>query len=388
LLLRKGQPDPSTVVVVHQEVYADLRRASVARLPGGTAGALLGNVQSMGGQNWYTVREAAALDLQFTENGLTPEPRSLERLLSRVEDDGWRDFAIIGMFYADPEIGLFPARLDIGEIHRQLTPDASLLLLMNPSIDQGAFCLWRDGTMLPVGGFYEALAGESNSIIPWTGDWAQMLIGAAGTLRRSPDGVRGRSGRAEAQDGGARPTEAKRETRFDMKESARPKVQPDEVESEEAYPEPPPLEEVMASEAVDRITELARRLEVEGNLTAAVLLYRQAISLAPIIGDVALELRLRSTLHRLEEQLTLVEQDIAQARSVAWAEARERAAKESSRKGEPTQANGRDRHFGDGAIDIAERQEEGEGEMVVIDGEGGLGVELVGDLFAREPRVE
>jgi hypothetical protein len=74
LLLRKGQPDPSTVVVMHQEVYADLRRASVARLPGGTAGALLGNVQSMGGQSWYTVHEAAPLDLEFTERGLGPEP--------------------------------------------------------------------------------------------------------------------------------------------------------------------------------------------------------------------------------------------------------------------------------------------------------------------------
>jgi len=83
----------------------------------------------------------------------------------------------------------------------------------------------------------------------------------------------------------------------------------------------------MASEAIDRITKLAERLEVEGNLAGAVLLYRQAISLTPIVGDLVQELRLRSILHRLEEQVALLDQDITGATTVAWAQAKERAAK-------------------------------------------------------------
>ena len=122
-------------------------------------------------------------------------------------------------------------------------------------------------------------------------------------------------------------SEAEREARFDMKATARPEARQEPPGSEEAYPEPVPLEEDMAAEAVERITGLARRLEASGNLTGAVLLFRQALSLAPIIGDIALELRLRSTLHRLEEKVMLLEQDITQAATSAWAEARERAAK-------------------------------------------------------------
>jgi hypothetical protein len=361
LLLRKGQPDPSTVVVVYQEVYADLRQASIARLPGGTAGALLGNVQAMGSQNWYTVRDAAALELEFTENGLAPEPGSFGRLLERMEGEHWQDMSVIGMFYADPEIGLFPARLDIGEIHRQLTPDASLLLLMNPSIDQGAFCLWREGMMLPVGGFYEALPEQSTSIIPWTGDWASMLIGAAGTLKRGPDTLRGRAGRTGQPEDGTRtgrPADepAEDRERFDMRWSAPPESRVDLDEREEAT-EPAELpEESMASEAVERITLLARRLEGEGNLTGAVLLYRQALSLAPIIGDIALELRLRSTLHRLEEHVMLLEQDITAAATAAWADARERAdraqAAERAEKKAAAQASARQRTAVDELFDI------------------------------------
>ncbi|HET9492961.1 MAG TPA: hypothetical protein VFR15_01890, partial [Chloroflexia bacterium] len=356
LLLRKGQPDPSTVVVLHQEVYADLRRAAVARLPGGTAGALLGNVQTMGVQRWYTVREAAPLDLQFTSSGLTPERTSLERLRERMEGEGWRDLAVIGMFYADPEIGLFPARLDIGEIHRQLTPEASLLLLMNPSIDQGAFCLWREGTVLPVGGFYEALPEESTSIIPWTGDWGALLVGAAGTLRggRTVEGRAGRAGRQEAQPGApaAGPAGRNGSARFTMRASARPEPAPTDLEEDEAQPEPP--EENMASEAVERIMTLARRLEGEGNLTGAVLLYRQALSLAPIVADIALELRLRSTLNRLEEQVSLLEQDLTDERTAAWAEARERAeqAEEKAAARETSQAKGRQRTAVDELFDL------------------------------------
>jgi hypothetical protein len=360
LLLRKGQPDPSTVVVMHQEVYADLRRAAVARLPGGTAGALLGNVQALGTQQWYTVREAAPLDLEFTENGLSPERGSLERLRDRVESEPWQDLSVIGMFYADPEIGLFPARMDIGEIHRQITPDASLVLLMNPSIDQGAFCLWREGLMLPVGGFYEALPEQSTSLIPWTGDWATMIIGAAGSLRRGDDRVRGRAGRAERTD---QPPDRTASTesepvdalRFKMRESARPANGHESAASVENDAAPPP-EESMAADAIERITVLARKLEAESNLTGAVLLYRQALSLAPIIGDIALELRLRSTLNRLEEQAKLLEQDITQKASAAWAEARARAEQSESegrgKAGAASQTAGRQRTAVDELFDL------------------------------------
>jgi tetratricopeptide (TPR) repeat protein len=365
LLLRKGQPDPSTVVVLHQEVYAELRQAAVARLPGGTAGALLGSVQAMGGQNWYNVREAATLDLQFTESGLTPDRVSLDRLRERMEGEPWHELSVIGMFYADPEIGLFPARLDIGEIHRQLTPDAGLLLLMNPSIDQGAFCLWREGMMLPVGGFYEALPEQSTSIIPWTGDWATMLIGAAGTLRRGTGPVEGRTERASRHD--APPDGAAQESaanngsgHFTMRSTARPEREPTEPELREEEPEPETApeqpEENMASEAVGRIMTLARRLESEGNLTGAVLLYRQALSLSPIIGDIALELRLRSTLSRLEEQVSLLEQDITEAATAAWAEARERAEREdeqaAAREKSASQQAGRQRTAVDELFDL------------------------------------
>jgi hypothetical protein len=87
-----------------------------------------------------------------------------------------------------------------------------------------------------------------------------------------------------------------------------------------------------------------------------VLLYRQALSLAPIIGDIALELRLRSTLNRLEEQVTLLEQDITEAATTAWAEARERAAQaqqaERAQRDSASQTAGRQRTAVDELFDM------------------------------------
>lgn len=187
---------------MHSKAYAKLMQSCRSRLPAQTVGALLGHVSHLGDEMWITAKEPVPMSSVTTEGGLAPDNGEWERLKLRTgaDDEGSH---IIGLFYADSDIGRFPPRLDIAHTHKLLDSTADLLLLVNPSLDQGAFCVWRDGGYKAVGGYYEALPDHAPSVIPWTEDWENALQGAQKWLEAAAHAapqraaVTGRSGRVQ-----------------------------------------------------------------------------------------------------------------------------------------------------------------------------------------------
>jgi hypothetical protein len=165
-------------------------------LPAETIGILIGATHVLdegdAGQNALAVLEPVPMGLENTEEGLVLSKASCDILVTRLKEVaaerlGRVETRIIGWFYADPGLGIFPPRRDLEQLRQVLAPEAELFLLFNPPASQGAFYLMRDGAWYPAGGLYEATAIDDGahalSIIPWTGQikGVGQLLSSLGT---------------------------------------------------------------------------------------------------------------------------------------------------------------------------------------------------------------
>ncbi|HKP54423.1 MAG TPA: LysM peptidoglycan-binding domain-containing protein [Chloroflexia bacterium] len=171
-------------IVLRSQAYRRLLEATRSRLPSETVGALVGTFQDRGGRVEVLITGAVPISLVSSGLGVAPNEEEWAELRGQIASEASElaglDERIVGWFYADPGIGIFPPRIDVAEAHAALAPEARLFLLVNPANDCGAFYNWRDGDFAPIGGFYEALeAGGEEAIIPWDG----KVPGAAAWLR-------------------------------------------------------------------------------------------------------------------------------------------------------------------------------------------------------------
>jgi|GEM_PF-4906628 len=177
LFVPRGEPESADEphIVLRSQDYSTLIEETRARLPSETTGALVGTLQGRGGRAEVLITGAVYVGLVSSGLGVAPSEEEWAELKVRLASEGLGSAEggerIVGWFYADPGIGIFPPRIDAAAVHAALAPEAVIFLLVNPSSDRGAFYTWRDGAFVPVGGFYEALDGEEDGeIIPWDGE--------------------------------------------------------------------------------------------------------------------------------------------------------------------------------------------------------------------------
>lgn len=164
-LARKGNPRLLTVVL-HPRVFSSVTRISRARMPAATFGALVGKVTRSGAMPQVAVVEAVPMEIALA----AARNRSWQSLKERLGSEG-AGLELVGWFYADPGIGVFPPQVDAAEIHRALSPEARVLLLANPSTEAGGFYVLKRGKFEPVGGFYEAMTLQKPAPdITWNGE--------------------------------------------------------------------------------------------------------------------------------------------------------------------------------------------------------------------------
>jgi hypothetical protein len=174
LPVAKGHPMGS--IALRSQAYLEMLNLARGQLPWDAFGALLGwTVETDGGRlRWAIVEHVEPAKVVWVGAQVLPDARAWEELRRRLaktnaEDQG-DNLRIMGWFYADPAIGIFPPRINPTIFGRVLAADGNLLLLMNPTADQGGFYIQIEGQFASVGGFYEALADESEqAVIPWNG---------------------------------------------------------------------------------------------------------------------------------------------------------------------------------------------------------------------------
>jgi LysM repeat protein len=189
LLAQKGRP--TTALAMFPAAYQALMTAALAQVPAESFGALIGTPTesskikgaSKTGDVWKVIEEIEPVTLLPTTPGLAPDMEQWAALVKRLAGD--KDKAgksILGWFYTDPAIGIFKPRADIMGIADALEAAGSLLLVVNPIADQGAFYVRQDGLFVPTGGFHEVLAKQgAPHAIPWSGE----VQGAQGWLEGS-----------------------------------------------------------------------------------------------------------------------------------------------------------------------------------------------------------
>lgn len=191
LLVPRGTPgrkyEPG--VAFQTAAYTRLMESIRARLPAETAGALIGTTGDgdAGGDVQIHITSVVPLSLVSARSGVVPSQVEWADLKARLAVQGAEGGAdaerIVGWFYADPGIGIFPRRIDLAAAHAALAPDAEMFLLVNPASDRGAFYTWRGGDFVRIDGFYEALDETgAKAAIPWDGE-----VPGAAEWMRGPD---------------------------------------------------------------------------------------------------------------------------------------------------------------------------------------------------------
>lgn len=192
-------------IAIGSETYIALKSLARTKTRREGFGALVGTVQHWGqrgaGYDLTTITRIVPMRLVTEGLDLVPDPEQWAALDSKLDEaepaspiseqaagaailDG--PFAghaesIVGWFYSDPGVTLFPPRVNIAQARAMLAPYTTLLLLVNPATDEGAFYTFveandghnddSEGRFTPTGGFYEVLASPDDMpVIAWNGE--------------------------------------------------------------------------------------------------------------------------------------------------------------------------------------------------------------------------
>lgn len=168
-------------VVFHNHAYTTLMDKARAAMPRETVGLLTGSVQhEPTGQALITVMEAQPLGLGTTGDRLVPGPHIIDEARQQIAGHD-AQLEVVGWFYADPGIGTFQPRLSIEDMQSALPSKATLLLLVNPFTDQGAFYSWNGLQFIPTEASCKAVPDKSLArVMTWGGQvhGANVWLGA------------------------------------------------------------------------------------------------------------------------------------------------------------------------------------------------------------------
>ena len=190
VLVANGRPGIGVRVILPEQVYRQLLHDARANVPASTVGALIGEAQRGDAQDRIVVTEVLPLArVPDQATRLVQGKAEWDKLKARFADDS--PARLVGWFYADPGLAIFPPRLDLAATHQELAPAGGLLLVVNPSTfaGDGACYLWRDGRFIAAGGFAEDRSDPAApAIVAWNGEGA-----SAASLGPSPPAAAGES---------------------------------------------------------------------------------------------------------------------------------------------------------------------------------------------------
>ncbi|HEX9988555.1 MAG TPA: LysM peptidoglycan-binding domain-containing protein [Chloroflexia bacterium] len=173
LLVPNDKPTPD--IAFSAEAFSRLMDVCRARMPAETVGALVGISVVAEGRQRVTISDVEAMEFVPAVQGILTLKQQWETLAAKV-GAGQDNLCIVGWFYADPGMGVFPPRVNILSARQTLALDDSLLLLVNPLANQGAFYAWVDSTYVHVSGFTEVSDGVD---APVTTGWDPGIKGAS-----------------------------------------------------------------------------------------------------------------------------------------------------------------------------------------------------------------
>jgi hypothetical protein len=137
-------------------------------MPGEVVGALFGDIGRSEERATVTLRGLKPIDIVDLGSRIVPNRVQWEMLREGSSDGSTGE--LVGWFYTDPGIGLFPPRLDVSRTHGDLHLPFELFLIANPVNNEGAFFVWDGDVLVPVDGFSEAsVEGESFPPVRWSG---------------------------------------------------------------------------------------------------------------------------------------------------------------------------------------------------------------------------
>jgi hypothetical protein len=167
-LARKGRPKSAVRIIMYPQAYAGLMELVRGGMPVETAGLLVGTLQEQGGYTWLWVRSVEPLSVGYEGLHLGFDPARVASVRDAIAAGS--SPRPVGWFYSDPGLGVFAPRLNLREVHQAFGPGLPVMLVVNPSTEQGVFLAWRGEDFVPAGGYYEALPHEgAEPTIPWGG---------------------------------------------------------------------------------------------------------------------------------------------------------------------------------------------------------------------------
>lgn len=159
-------------VAIHSEAYSALIDAARARMPAETVGALVGSVLYIKNKALVTINRIAPIERGLSSLGMGALRQEWEKVNEPFDTkDSSSSSSVVGWFYADPGMGVFPPRTEISVLQEVFAPSIPLFLLLNPYTDEGAFYTWHEGKYVWVETFEEVLPERSAPLtIPWDGE--------------------------------------------------------------------------------------------------------------------------------------------------------------------------------------------------------------------------
>ncbi|HUS14669.1 MAG TPA: SH3 domain-containing protein [Chloroflexia bacterium] len=140
-----------------------------ARLPLETIGGLVGWARGAGQSARIAIQTAVPLDLGLEGPNAALRRDTWERLEAEVANVAPLGTGLVGWYYADPAIGVFPPRLDPAAVRHMPTMGGDLMLVVNPAADEAGFYRWMDDHWAAVPDCFGVPPDEPELPIPWNG---------------------------------------------------------------------------------------------------------------------------------------------------------------------------------------------------------------------------
>ncbi|HVF98954.1 MAG TPA: hypothetical protein VND68_03885, partial [Chloroflexia bacterium] len=193
LLAPKGEPTPD--IAFSPEAFSRLMEVCHTRMPAETVGALVGTSLVGRGRRRVEISGVEAVEFVPAVQGVLTLKQQWETLVSNIAS-AEVNLCIVGWFYADPGMGLFPPRLNILSVRQTLALDDRLLLLINPLANQWAFYAWAGSTYVHASGF---TGGSGDVAAPVTAGWDPVPRGASRWLETAIAGTMADSTRHDTE---------------------------------------------------------------------------------------------------------------------------------------------------------------------------------------------
>lgn len=156
-------------IAIHPDAWFEVVVAGRKSTPGISLGALLGSVRyGADGSRVVEVRNAVPVPTVYDGEMHVPDRVAWQDVELRYPPGPDGQLRVVGWFYTDASLRADPPRVYLATAHKALATDAGVLLLVDPTSEEGAFFVHGDG------GFVRVEATRMKS------DVARLAVGVSG----------------------------------------------------------------------------------------------------------------------------------------------------------------------------------------------------------------